>query len=204
VAIDKDVLPIVNTTVFDVPPPGLATETLAVPADPIKFAGTDAVNCVALTNVVDSALPFHCTVDPLTNPAPLTVSVNADPPAVAAFGLRPLIVRLLMVTTDVFDIPPPGLATETLAVPADPIKFAGTDAVNCVGLTNVVDSALPFHCTVDPLTKAEPLIVRVKAGPPTVAELGESPDTEGVGGELMVSVVVTVLLKTKLYVSPGG
>jgi hypothetical protein len=38
--------------------------------------------------VVGRADPFHCTVDPLTNPDPFTVRVNAAPPAVAEFGLR--------------------------------------------------------------------------------------------------------------------
>ena len=33
--------------------------------------------------------PPKNTVDPETNPDPLTMSVNPDPPAVAEFGLRP-------------------------------------------------------------------------------------------------------------------
>jgi hypothetical protein len=40
---------IVNVAVLDVPPPGLATVTLAVPAEANKLAGTDAVICAALT-----------------------------------------------------------------------------------------------------------------------------------------------------------
>jgi hypothetical protein len=84
--------PIVNVTAFDVAPPGFATVTLAVPDEAIRLAGTEAVNCVALTNVVESAEPFHCAVDPDTNPAPLTVRVNAGPPAVAELGLKLLIV----------------------------------------------------------------------------------------------------------------
>ena len=51
---------------------------------------------------------------------------------------------------------PPGLATVTAAVPVVAIKLAGTAAVNCVALTNVVVSAEPFHCTTLPETKALP------------------------------------------------
>jgi hypothetical protein len=39
--------------------------------------------------VVGKATPFHCTVDPGRNPDPFTASVNAGPPAVAEFGLKP-------------------------------------------------------------------------------------------------------------------
>jgi hypothetical protein len=56
------------------------------------LAGTEAVNCVALTNVVESAEPFHCAVEAGTNPAPLTIRVNVGPPAAAELGLKLLIV----------------------------------------------------------------------------------------------------------------
>jgi len=44
-------------------PPSPVTVTLAVPAVAMRAAGTPAVNWEALTKVVASGTPFHCTVD---------------------------------------------------------------------------------------------------------------------------------------------
>jgi hypothetical protein len=82
-----------KATVLEAAPPGLMTTTVAVPGAVIKPAGTEAINCVALTNVVGNAEPFHCTIDPVTKPVPLTASVNADAPAVAEGGFKPVIPR---------------------------------------------------------------------------------------------------------------
>ncbi len=78
----------VKFTAFEVPPPGegLTTVTETVPAVAMSPADIAAVNCVPLTNVLARALPFHCTVEPETKFVPLTVSVNADPPAMALEG----------------------------------------------------------------------------------------------------------------------
>jgi len=78
---------------FDVPPPGpgLTTVTLAVPAVAMSAAAIAAVNCVAEINVVVRFDPFHCTVDVVRKLLPVTVNVNAAPPAVALAGLRLLI-----------------------------------------------------------------------------------------------------------------
>ena len=78
----------VKFTEFEVPPPGegLTTVTETVPAVAMSPADIAAVNCVPLTNVLARALPFHCTVEPETKFVPLTVSVNADPPAMALEG----------------------------------------------------------------------------------------------------------------------
>jgi len=77
-----------KATTLEAAPPGLLTAMLAVPGAAIKLAGTEALNCVPLMYVVGKAVPFHCTVDPVTNPVPLTVSVNAGIPAVADGGLK--------------------------------------------------------------------------------------------------------------------
>jgi hypothetical protein len=63
----------------------VVTVTLAVPGIAIRPAGTLAVNRVPLTYVVASAVPFQLTVAPGTKfvPMPLTVRVNAAPPATA-------------------------------------------------------------------------------------------------------------------------
>jgi hypothetical protein len=79
---------IVNVNGLEAAPPVFCTVTLAEPCEAMRLADTDAVNWLALTNVVVRADPFHCTVDPLTKPDPFTVRVNAAPPAVAEFGLR--------------------------------------------------------------------------------------------------------------------
>jgi hypothetical protein len=69
-------------------PPGFCTVTFAVPCEARRLAVTDAVSWLALTKVVETVDPFHCTVDPLTNAEPFTVSVNVGAPAAAEFGLR--------------------------------------------------------------------------------------------------------------------
>ncbi len=101
-----------NVAAADGLPPVLVTVMLALPALAIKLAGTSAVNWVELTkgvvsrlvaflfgsltngnlaeptSVVVNGMPFHCTTAPERKPVPLTVSVNAAPPAVAEIGLR--------------------------------------------------------------------------------------------------------------------
>jgi hypothetical protein len=76
----------VNATALDAPPPGFATVIWSHPLEAISPALITAVNCVALTNVVNRPLPLKFTVAPLTKPVPFTVSVNASPPVVAAAG----------------------------------------------------------------------------------------------------------------------
>jgi hypothetical protein len=62
--------------------------TVAIPAEAIRVAGTDAVSCVAPTKVVESAVPFQSTVAPETKLVPFTASVNTVPPGAADAGLR--------------------------------------------------------------------------------------------------------------------
>jgi hypothetical protein len=69
--------------------PGFTTVTVAVPAAEIRSAGTKATSCVALTKLVDSAVPFHVTWAPERKPVPFTVSVNAAAPGATDAGLRP-------------------------------------------------------------------------------------------------------------------
>src|SRR5437870_1932470 len=78
-----------NVSAFETPPPGegLLTVTLAVPCVATSLAGIAAVSCVLLTNVVVRGAPFHCTLEPPTNPWPVTFSVNAPLPAAAELGL---------------------------------------------------------------------------------------------------------------------
>jgi hypothetical protein len=75
---------------FELPPPGGGFDTVmeAVLAVAMFEAGTVAVNCELLTNVVVSAVPFHSTTDPETNPVPFTVSLKLWPPGAVAVGTR--------------------------------------------------------------------------------------------------------------------
>ena len=185
---------IVNVNEFDVPPPGVGFKTViaAVPELAISAAVIAAVNCVALTNVVVRALPFHCAVDPLMKFVPVNVIVNAAPPAPVNVGEIAVSVGTgfdaLIVNVSAFEkVPegppcrrafaPPeftGLNTTTDAVPTDAISVAGTAAVNCVALPNVVTRFAPFHCTIAVFRKLLPFTVNVNAGPPAIAEFGLS------------------------------
>ena len=148
------------------------TVTLALPAAATKLAGTCAVNFVALTKLVLSAVPFHCTTAPETKPVPLTVSVKAGPPAVAEFGLSDVIAgAAATVKVAVLDVTPFS-TTVTVTVPGVAIRVAATWAVNCVALTMAVVSEVAFQWTTAPEINPEPFTVSAKEGPPVVAELG--------------------------------
>jgi hypothetical protein len=67
-------------------PPGLVTVMNELPTDCMRLLLTDALNWVALTNVVGNAVPFHCTVDPFTNAVPLTVNCRVAEPAGVEVG----------------------------------------------------------------------------------------------------------------------
>ena len=74
--------------VADVPPPGeeVNTVTVAVPGPAIRLAGTLVVIWLVLRKVVTRAFPFHSTTEPGEKLLPLTVKVNAVPPACAVVG----------------------------------------------------------------------------------------------------------------------
>ena len=76
----------VKLTAFDVPPLGLVTVTLKLPAVAMSEARLAAVSCVALTKVVVRAFPLNLTVEPLTKFVPITVKVRPVPPAMALVG----------------------------------------------------------------------------------------------------------------------
>ena len=91
--------------------------------------------------VVNEVL-FHLITDPLIKLVPVTVKVNAEPPAVAEEGDRVVaegtgLPAALMVNVNPLEVPPPGvgLVTVTVAVPAVAILAAGILAVTCVALT---------------------------------------------------------------------
>src|SRR5216683_212002 len=185
--IDGKGLLIANVAAADAPPPGagFVTVTLTVPPVAISAAVIAAVTCVALTNVVVFAAPLKLTTEVDAKFVPLTVSVNAAPPAGAPAGNKVVIVGtgLLMVNVAAAEIPPPGagFVTVTLTVAAVAISAANIAAVTCVALTNAVVFAAPLKFTTAPLTKPVPLRVSVNAAPPAVALVGESVVMTGAG-----------------------
>ena len=147
---------------------------------------------------MDSSDPFHSTADPLRKPEPLTVRVNAGPPALAEVGesLETDGRAALMMNAKAFETVTPALTTVTLAVPAPRIMPAVTEAVNWFTLTKLVLRGDPFQSTVEVFANPEPLTVRVKAGLPAVAELGDILDSDA---------VATVMVRDKgLDAEPPG
>jgi hypothetical protein len=142
---------IVYANPLDVPPPGAGVETvtIAVPPAAMSAAVIAACKLVPETNVVARALPFHCTVEADTKLVPVTVNVNAAPPAVAEFVLKDAIVgaALLMLNANPVDVPPPGAGVETVTIPVPPAATSAAVMAACklVLDTNVVLRALPFH-----------------------------------------------------------
>lgn len=53
--------------------------------------------------------------------------------------------------------------------------------VSCVALTNAVERALPFHCTVDEAIKPVPVTVTCAELAPTTTVDGDTEDTAGAG-----------------------
>ena len=121
-----------SATATDALPPVLIAVMLALPALAIRLAGTAAVNCVELTNVVANAVPFQRTAAPERKLVPFTVRVNAGPPAIAEVGLKPVIVGVGALTGNGADADgfPPALSAVMLTLLALAIRLAGTDAVS--------------------------------------------------------------------------
>ena len=78
--------------------------------------------------------PFHLTLEVGTKPLPLTVKVNAVPPALAEVGLMVPMEGSGLFTVKVreLDVPPPGVGLLTVTVLTAPlaISFAPMVAVN--------------------------------------------------------------------------
>ena len=144
--------------------------------------------------------PFQLTTESLVKFVPVTVSVNpvglqygveacnvvdAESDVIAGgvpgFGVT---VKMTMLETSVVvvtfplfglavgDTAEPGMSMAICTGPAFVRSEAGTGAVSCVELTNVVVSCAPFHKMNAPFTKPVPLAVIVKPCPPTGQALG--------------------------------
>jgi hypothetical protein len=99
--------------------------------------------------------------------------MKAGPPAVAEFGLREVITAggaEIVNCSPVGVVVPESTVTEALATTA--IRLAETEAVSWLALTKVVVRGVPFHSTTASDAKPLPFTVRMKPGPPAVAEFG--------------------------------
>jgi hypothetical protein len=161
---------------------------------------------VALTNVVARALPLNCANELLMKLVPVSVSVNAAPPAPVNAGEIEvsvgggLLAALILKFTE-FDVPPPGVGFVTVIAGARALvtSVAKIAAVNCVALTNVVVLGLPAKFTTDVFKKFVPVTVKVRAPLPAVTPVGESEVMVGAG------FVPPVMLKfVELEVPPPG
>jgi hypothetical protein len=145
----------------------------APPAEAISLAGILAANRVLLQPVTGRGEPFHRTWSPSQmNPAPLTKSVNAEPPVVADAGFSERMAGST-VKVAVLEVCPNEFTTVTLFVPAKVKSLAGMAAVSCVGVagTNVVVRGELFQYTRLEV-KPEPPKVRVKPELPAFREFG--------------------------------
>ena len=141
----------------EVPPPGVGVNTVteAEPAVAMSAAEMAAVSWVLLTKVVVRDVPFHCTTEVDRKFVPVTVSVNAEPPAVALLGETIVSVGMgfvaLMVKARAPEVPPPGAGVNTVteAEPAVAMSVAEIAAVSWVLLTKVVARAVPFQLTTE-------------------------------------------------------
>ncbi len=109
----------VNAAAAEGLPPVFTAVMFTPPALTIKLAGTAAVSCVELTNVVVSAVTFQRTMAPARKFVPFTVSVNAAPPMIADVGLRLVIagVGTLIGSAAAVEALPPVLIAVMLALP---------------------------------------------------------------------------------------
>lgn len=84
------VVPVKNVEGADMPPlaGGLEMVTFTTPAAAMSAVVIAACKLVLETKVVVRGLPFHCTTDAGTKLPPVTVMVNAAPPAIAELGVN--------------------------------------------------------------------------------------------------------------------
>jgi len=137
----------------------------------IALAGMAAVSCVELTNVVGTLFKLKLACEPCTKPLPLTVSVNAGPPAVALGGEMDVIARGalagVIVSVAALEVPPPGtpfggVVTVMLAVPGDAISPLIISVVSNDGPWYVVACGVPLKFTTELVTKFEPITNKAK------------------------------------------
>jgi hypothetical protein len=171
----------VKATAFEGGPFGLEIVIWAEPGCAMRFAGTVAETCVALTKVVAKLVPLNDTAAPVRNPLPVRVNDKDALPAVTLDGETEVITGAGATMLNIRELETRlPLAAVIAADPGCAIRLAPTAAVNCVALTNDVASgvaapvAAPMdaHARVVFALKPVPLTVSMNAGPPAAAEVG--------------------------------
>ena len=120
-------------------------------------------------------------------PDPVTVSSVAPLKAKTVAGEMELMVGAGFTSStarvSALEVPPPGagVVTDTARLPAFANCAAGTTAVNTVGFTNSVASAVPPNCTTDWAQKPVPVTVSVVFPLPSLTVAGEMVLTTGAG-----------------------
>jgi hypothetical protein len=133
----------------------------------MRPAGTKALSWPAFGKFVVNEAPAHFTTEPGKKPAPDTLTVKEAPPASTRFGLAETITggggTLALTQLDVIPLE----TTETIALSVPLTRPAGTDAVNCVALTDVAVKGEPFQRSVESGRKPVPktVIARVEPAP---------------------------------------
>ncbi len=177
------------------------------------IAASSVVVDRGFNSIVTRSFPFQRTTDVRSKLVPVTVRLNAAPPAGLELGNKVVIVgawKFAAIKFTEFELAVP-VTTRTVAVPGWAISAAGMAAVRRVLSTKVVVRLDPFHCTTEVEVKFVPLTVRVNAGPPTTAELGLMLVTRECWSPVIVNVTAFEVcppagpgLKTVIWAVPGA
>src|SRR5579871_1850425 len=164
----------VKDRAFVVAPLGFVSVSEAVPPAAINSGGTATVTWVVLTNVVPSGVAPHRTTQFTARLVPVSVSVNAPPPAVTEDGDAAVSVGVagFIGMPMLFETAPPGLKIAMAAEEAEAIKLSGTVAVSWLALTHTAGRGVLFQSIVEPGAKFTPLTVRSSGPVPAVTWLG--------------------------------
>src|SRR5690242_339075 len=168
----------------EAPPAGAALKTVtdSEPATAMSDAGIEALNWLELTKVVARFAPAILTTEPGTKFAPLTVNVNAGPPAVTLTGDMAASdgTGLLTVKARAALVPPLGVVTVMDSVPAKARSALVRVVESCVALMYVVLLVAPLTWMDEFGIKLLPLAVSVTGVLPAIAAVGERPIRVGV------------------------
>src|SRR5690349_7092540 len=119
-----------------------------------------ALNWVELTKVVVRGDPFHCTIEPEKNPAPLINRVNGPVPAAAADGEREETTgKGFEMTPIVFPVPVTGVSVPAGKAPTRPLTETGIDESVAPDLSvRVTTATTPLPIVVAFMPEATPVI----------------------------------------------
>jgi len=173
----------VNDCAPEAEPSGFTTVTVLLPVVVRLEAGTMAVNEVLLLNVGMIVVPAKFTVEPLTKFVPVRVIVVLLLPTGVEEGLilPKLGTGFPVMVNGCVPVVPPGVVTETVALPGFVRLAAGTMAVNEVLLLSVGVIVVPAKFTVEPAKKLVPVSVMVVLPLPAAAEFGLTLVSVGAG-----------------------